>query len=167
MLSDLHYQILKTVSEHSFISGNELNALFHDDIFLADDPVSFLIDSGYLGFSPAQSIEHYSHSAEPFLRRKGFEYDYDPCYHLWLTNSGLTILDTFLRSESVRADFGNQVKHINSIAESSEQRSSLALKTSKKADIKGWLSVTFAGLAVLFEFILHHNEILSFFSVFL
>ena len=48
------------------------------------------------------------------------------------------------------------------IAESSKTQADVALKTSSKADIKGWISVVVSVISALMEFAVHHSEIIDF-----
>ena len=48
------------------------------------------------------------------------------------------------------------------IAESSKVQANTALKTSSKADIKGWISVIVAIACAFMEFAVHHSEIIEF-----
>ena len=48
------------------------------------------------------------------------------------------------------------------ISESAETCANLAYEKSKKADIKGWLSVGFTGIGALTELVVHHSEIIAF-----
>jgi hypothetical protein len=50
-----------------------------------------------------------------------------------------------------------------SMADSAKIQSDVALKTSKKADIKGWLSVIISVIALTFEFAVNHKAIIDFF----
>lgn len=53
-------------------------------------------------------------------------------------------------------------KSIEKIAKSAEIQSDIALKKSKKADIKGWIAVIISVLALFVEFMAYHKEIFSF-----
>lgn len=55
-----------------------------------------------------------------------------------------------------------QVKAMEKIADSAEIQANIAFKTSKKADIKGWIAVIISAIALLFEFAVNHTEITSF-----
>lgn len=54
-------------------------------------------------------------------------------------------------------------KSTKSIADSAKVQADVALKTSKKADVKGWISVLIAFFCAIMEFAVHHNEIIDFF----
>lgn len=54
-------------------------------------------------------------------------------------------------------------KSTKSIADSAKIQADVALKTSKKADVKGWISVIIAFICAVMEFAVHHNEIIDFF----
>lgn len=58
-----------------------------------------------------------------------------------------------------KREFMDSVKQI---AESAETQANIAVKTSKKADIKGWIAVLFSGIALLIEFAANHEEILEY-----
>ena len=47
-------------------------------------------------------------------------------------------------------------------AKSSALQADLAVKTSKKADVKGWIAVIFSGIALLIEFAANHKEIIDY-----
>lgn len=51
---------------------------------------------------------------------------------------------------------------LEKLAESSKIQADLAVETSKKADIKGWISVFIAAFCAFMEFAIHHNEIIDF-----
>lgn len=53
--------------------------------------------------------------------------------------------------DSIKKPLDRQVEAIESIANSAKVQSDIAVKTSKKADIKGWISVIVALLAFLLE----------------
>lgn len=70
-------------------------------------------------------------------------------------------------SDSAKSTAQTAEKHATSareIAESAKKQAQISETKSKKADIKGWISVIFAGIALLFEFAVHHSEISAFFS---
>ena len=56
----------------------------------------------------------------------------------------------------------SQADSAKEIAESSKMQADIALKTSSKADIKGWISVIVAIICALMEFSVHHSEIIDF-----
>lgn len=58
------------------------------------------------------------------------------------------------------------MESIEKIAKSAEIQSDIALKTSKKADVKGWIAVIISIFALLIEFMAYHKEIFSFLSKF-
>ena len=53
--------------------------------------------------------------------------------------------------DSIKKPLDRQVEAIESIANSAKIQSDIAVKTSKKADVKGWISVIIAFLAFLLE----------------
>lgn len=55
-------------------------------------------------------------------------------------------------------------KSTKSISDSAKIQADVALKTSKKADVKGWISVLIALSCAVMEFAVHHNEIIDFFK---
>lgn len=55
-----------------------------------------------------------------------------------------------------------QADSAKEIAESSKTQADVALKTSSKADIKGWISVVLSIICALMEFAVHHSEIIDF-----
>lgn len=55
-----------------------------------------------------------------------------------------------------------QAESAKEIAESSKTQSEIAVKTSSKADIKGWISVVVAIVCAFMEFAVHHSEIIDF-----
>lgn len=56
----------------------------------------------------------------------------------------------------------SQADSAKEIAESSKMQADVALKTSSKADIKGWISVVVSIICALMEFSVHHSEIIDF-----
>ena len=48
------------------------------------------------------------------------------------------------------------------IAKSAKKCSDIALKKSKEADIKGWVSIFIAALGVFIEFAIHHAQVINF-----
>lgn len=56
----------------------------------------------------------------------------------------------------------SQADSAKEIAESSKTQADVALKTSSKADIKGWISVIVSIICALMEFAVHHSEIIDF-----
>ena len=56
----------------------------------------------------------------------------------------------------------SQANSAKEIAESSKTQADVALKTSSKADVKGWISVIVSIICALMEFAVHHSEILDF-----
>lgn len=56
----------------------------------------------------------------------------------------------------------SQANSAKEIAESSKVQSDIAMKTSNKADIKGWISVIVAITCAFMEFAVHHSEITEF-----
>lgn len=57
----------------------------------------------------------------------------------------------------------SQAESAAKIAESSKLQADTAYEVSKRADVKGWISVIFAGLSLLIEFAVHHSEVFGFF----
>jgi hypothetical protein len=86
--------------------------------------------------------------------------------------------DTFFKkmADDVKAPIEKQVASIESIAksadelaadskdiaESAKKCSDIALKKSKEADIKGWISIFIAALGVFIEFAIHHAQVIGF-----
>jgi methyl-accepting chemotaxis protein len=56
----------------------------------------------------------------------------------------------------------SQADSAKEIAESSKTQADVALKTSSKADVKGWISVAVSIICALMEFSVHHSEIIDF-----
>lgn len=56
----------------------------------------------------------------------------------------------------------SQADSAKEIAESSKTQADVALKTSSKADVKGWISVIVSIICALMEFAVHHSEIIDF-----
>lgn len=56
----------------------------------------------------------------------------------------------------------SQADSAKEIAESSKTQAGVALKTSSKADVKGWISVIVSIICALMEFAVHHSEIIDF-----
>lgn len=48
------------------------------------------------------------------------------------------------------------------ISKSAETCADLAYKKSKKADIKGWISIGIAAFGAFIEFAIHHSEVIAF-----
>lgn len=71
--------------------------------------------------------------------------------------------------ESIADSARKQAESSESIAYSAKDtanaattQADIAVKTSKKADVKGWLAVIIAGLTLFVELTVHHNEVLEF-----
>lgn len=62
-------------------------------------------------------------------------------------------------AHSVSISASKSASYAYSIAESAKNESQLAINLSKKADIKGWLSVILAALALIFEYAVNYQEI--------
>lgn len=56
----------------------------------------------------------------------------------------------------------SQADSAKEIAESSKTQADIALETSGKADVKGWISVAVSIICALMEFVVHHSEIIDF-----
>lgn len=56
----------------------------------------------------------------------------------------------------------SQADSAKEIAESSKTQADIALETSGKADVKGWISVAVSIICALMEFAVHHSEIIDF-----
>lgn len=64
--------------------------------------------------------------------------------------------------DSIKKPLDRQVEAIESIANSAKIQSDIAVKTSKKADIKGWIAVFISFVGLFIEIILNSPEISSF-----
>ncbi|WP_290095402.1 hypothetical protein [Bacteroides acidifaciens] len=71
-----------------------------------------------------------------------------------------------MQEEEERKQQIDDLKRIADSAESQAKSSAiqadLAVKTSKKADVKGWIAVIFSGIALLIEFAANHKEIIDY-----
>lgn len=56
----------------------------------------------------------------------------------------------------------SQADSAKSIAENSRIHAEIAIKQSKKSDLKSWLSIAIAAFGAFMEFSIHHAEILEF-----
>lgn len=56
----------------------------------------------------------------------------------------------------------SQADSAKSIAENSRIHAEIAVKQSKKSDLKSWLSIAIAAFGAFMEFSIHHAEILEF-----
>ena len=56
----------------------------------------------------------------------------------------------------------NTIPPLKDLANSAKIQADIAVKTSKKADIKGWISLFIAAFCAFMEFAVHHNEIIEF-----
>ena len=79
-------------------------------------------------------------------------------------------------ADDVKVPLEEQVKSIQSIAESADKLatdskeiaksaktcSNIALSEAKKADIKGWISIGIAAFGTFTEFAIHHSEVIDF-----
>lgn len=79
-------------------------------------------------------------------------------------------------ADDVKEPIKEQLKSIQSIAESADtlatqskdiadsakQYSDIALAKSKKADIKGWISIFIAAFGVFIEFAIHHTQVINY-----
>lgn len=59
-----------------------------------------------------------------------------------------------------------QIEELRRIADAAEQRAKLAEEKSKKADVKGWVSVSISFITLLLEVVYHWQDILLFVSQF-
>lgn len=74
---------------------------------------------------------------------------------VWISEQGKAYLAEVLREDEFS-------KSIEKIAKSAEIQSDIALKTSKKADIKGWIAVIISAITLFIEFMAYHKEIFLF-----
>lgn len=74
---------------------------------------------------------------------------------VWISEQGKAYLAEILHEDEF-------AKSIEKIAKSAEIQSDIALKTSKKADVKGWIAVIISIFALFIEFMAYHKEIFSF-----
>lgn len=77
------------------------------------------------------------------------------------------------QANDIKKSFESQIESINSIALSAEQianasttQSDLAIKKSKKADIKGLIAIIISIVTLFFEFVSNHEEIISYIKSF-
>lgn len=64
--------------------------------------------------------------------------------------------------KSIKKPLKRQMKAVEKIAQSSKTQADIALKKSKRADIKGWLAIGISAAALLIEVIVNRIEILAF-----
>lgn len=73
-----------------------------------------------------------------------------------------------IKKEEERQQKMDDLKRIADSAESQAKSSAiqadLAVKTSKKADVKGWIAVLISGISLFFEFAVNRAEIIDFIS---
>lgn len=65
-------------------------------------------------------------------------------------------------SQSTADSASKLAKASGKIAESAKIGADLALQKSKKADIKGWISIFIAAFGVFIEFAIHHAQVIDF-----
>lgn len=64
--------------------------------------------------------------------------------------------------ESIAKSADKLAEDSKEIAESAKTSSDIALKESKKADIKGWISIFIAAFGGFIEFAIHHAQVIGF-----
>lgn len=64
--------------------------------------------------------------------------------------------------EKTNSEIRNLAESAKTIANSSKMQADIAVRTSKKADIKGWVSVFLSAFCAFMEFAVHHTEIFEF-----
>lgn len=65
-------------------------------------------------------------------------------------------------SQATAASASKLAEASGKIAESAKIGADLALQKSKKADIKGWISIFIAAFGVFIEFAIHHAQVIDF-----
>lgn len=69
--------------------------------------------------------------------------------------------ENFEQEQKDKKEFYDSLKQI---AESAKMQSEIALKQSKKADVKGWIAVIFSAIALFFDFTIDRTEIIDYIS---
>jgi len=82
-------------------------------------------------------------------------------YELW-ESQAIYLEKTSKELHDMAQSAQSQADSAKEIAESSKMQADIALKTSSKADIKGWISVIVAIICAFMEFAVHHSEIIDF-----
>lgn len=67
--------------------------------------------------------------------------------------------ENFLEEQKTKKEFMESVKQM---ADSAKTQSDIAVKKSKQADIKGWISVILTAIGASVEIIVHFDEIVLF-----
>lgn len=69
--------------------------------------------------------------------------------------------ENFKENEKRQKDFLNS---ITEMTEASKQQSEIAVKKSKKADVKGWIAIFVSIAALAIEIIINYDKIIMFFT---
>lgn len=133
-LSSDSYELLKAF-------GNGLT--IHDDSLVDSDSLEQLLSCGFV----SRHIVDYDTSGD-FIKTKYSDY--------YITPKG----SGFLAYREYDDAFHQSVKEMSDAA---KLHADLALHTSKKADVKGWLAVGISACALLLELIINHSIIIDFF----
>lgn len=103
-------------------------------------------------------LEQINKEHNDFLRsRQNYEIPEDDVFSDEIISEKIDDLKTTIAKPLKR-----HVKAIEKIADSAKTQSDIAVKTSKKADIKGWFAVIISAIALFIEFVVNYSEIISF-----
>lgn len=109
VLSDLQYEILEYISNHSYPSGDEIAAAFSLDSYSAESVLRFLCENGLIFFTTASSLADFAKNLDT-EKRMDMSW-FSMIYHFFLTESGKAAL--VLNS--------NDKNKLNSLVELSQQ----------------------------------------------
>lgn len=158
LFSDESYEALKKISKLSPVSADNIKQF-------SDSCINQLMEYGFIECH----ITDYDTSGEWVMPRFS-EYSITELGNGYIAarkNESETYNTIKSISDSAKSTALTAEKHATSareIAESAKKQAQISETKSKKADIKGWISIIFSGIALLFEFAVHHSEISAFFS---
>lgn len=96
LLSSFHYEILQHISEHEFIQGTELEQRFPNMKMRYQNAIQLLLDQKLIHYTAKQDEESY-------LNFKSIEdkkhFSFDPVWHLFLTEYGYSVLETYQKEK--------------------------------------------------------------------
>lgn len=96
LLSSFHYEILQYISDHEYISGTELESIFSSRKRRYLDSIQFFLDQKLVHYSTGKNDEEHFIN-KPMEDSKHFSFN--PSWHLFLTEYGYSILETYQKEK--------------------------------------------------------------------
>lgn len=96
VLSDLQYEILEYISNHSYPSGDEIAAAFSLDSYSSESTLRFLCENGLIFFTTANSLTDFIKSCDT-EKRMDLSW-FSMKYHFYLTESGKAFSDESVKN---------------------------------------------------------------------